>query len=329
MLIVLEGPPGVGKTAVAEALAAEIIRRYPHDTVEIVRPGIPRVHPLDAYVMPLLGYRPRFREPFGGTPIPKHHVICDGWHISEAVYAEIFGRATGMTTAVYRYIEMFLTARGAYVVNLRQDSDVLVDVATERGYGSPDSITTAYRTMTRFQEFSNTSPFSGLQRSAHVESETLVQEIMVGASGREYACAGIGDLTTYVGHPKPNVLFLGNARGPGIRHPDVPAFMPYPSTCGLFLMEALIAWNSTQLLFRDAAMANAWDTDSLTGITRVANPMGIIALGRRAYDAAVQLCPRVWKIDHPMVARHAFRGPQGSRHWGEMLDSTLGPVPRR
>src|ERR1044072_5037413 len=97
LLIILEGPLGVGKSDLAERVSAEILRRYPSDTVEIRRPGIPRLHPLDEYVVTLLDYRPH----------RNRHIICDGWHWAEVVYSTVFGRPSKLHTSVFQYIEMF------------------------------------------------------------------------------------------------------------------------------------------------------------------------------------------------------------------------------
>src|SRR5215212_9925147 len=107
MLIILEGPDCSGKTTLADQLQVEIERTTKEEVLRLSS-GPPTGHPLDEYVVPLLGYRPAT-----GT-----HIICDRLHWGETVYPMILKRPSGLDGAIFAYIEAFLMSRGAYVVSL-------------------------------------------------------------------------------------------------------------------------------------------------------------------------------------------------------------------
>jgi len=317
MLIVLEGPLGVGKSSLAEEISTEILRRYPGDTVEIRRPGIPRLHPLDEYVMPLLDYRPQ----------RKHHIVCDGWHWAEVVYSTVFGRASTMYTSVFHYIEMFLASRGAHIVSLVADAVDLADQARARGYGDPMPEIAIQRTITGYMGVLHLSALPS--QEMHVESENLAASIVSTAHSREMAATPLSNLATYVGPPTVDTLVLGNVRGPGKRHELAPAFMPYPFTCGEFLMEALCYREpGTTPRTMIVGLANARDVDSLEEIKSTVWPTRIVALGERAYGAARDVFLPVCNVGHPVSTRKFF-GRTNSMAYGQMIQHTLHELDRR
>lgn len=323
MLIILDGPLGVGKSALAEDISAEILRRYPDHTVEIRRPGLPMVHPLDAYLLPLLTYRP-------GSPRQptSHHIVCDGWHWGEAVYSEVFGRPSNLTTPVFHYIELFLASRGAHVVSLVKDAVDLTDLASVRGYGSPASSEIAVmRTITGFMGISTLSTLG--PEEMHVETEDLASAIVSKARAKETIATPLTSLATYVGPSTVDTLVLGNVRGPGIRHELAPAFMPYPSTCGEYLMEALATseLGTPRPLSPGTGIANAWDVDSLEEIVHTVMPTRIVALGKRAFHAALKHHPRVCEVGHPRRMRTLW-GTGNCLGWSQVIRHTVRELDR-
>src|SRR5580765_4211415 len=121
MLIIIEGPDGVGKTTLAESLAKELAESG--DEVELLHRGPPKSHPLDEYVLPLLDYVPGLGR----------HVICDRWHWGEAVYPQVLDRTSLLDDPVFRYIEMFLRSRGALVVRPYASLELLTSRLLVRG----------------------------------------------------------------------------------------------------------------------------------------------------------------------------------------------------
>lgn len=330
MLIILEGPPGVGKSDLAEALCEEIIRRHPEDAVEIRRQGITLAHPLDTYVLPLLDYRPHresFRRESDGAMVrrPGRHVICDGWHWGETVYSSVFGRPTQMTLPVLRYIELFLASRGAYLVNLFRDAEDLADIATERGYGSPAPPWVAMqRTIAGYLSVMHLSTLR--TQDLHVESDGVVSEILATARAREVGAGMVENLTTYVGPPNADTLILGNARGSIADHELSPAFMPYPSSCGVYLMEAL-----EYVSFGNSAhgygIANARDVDALEEILESLSPRRIVTLGKRTYDVVRPEFRRVCEVGHPARMRGLW-GSLNPSEWAVVIQHTTQELDR-
>lgn len=315
MLIILEGPPGVGKSDLAEKLSAEIIRRHPQDTVEIRRQGIPRQHPLDEYVLPLLDYRPHregyARQTDGSLErLSARHIICDGYHWGEMVHSVIFARRSTLIDPVLHYIGMFLASRGAHIVRLTRDATDLMDAAKDRGYGTLSS--------PEITMMSAIAAFAGLatllyppSETMHVESENIVADILSRARTREAEAGELENLITYVGAPRVETLVLGNARGPGIRHDLSPAFMPYPSTCGEFLMEALTHADTETFTSRVFGVANAWDVDDVEEIIEVISPRRIVCLGDRTYTMVRKLFPLVANVGHPVKTRSFYGRAEG------------------
>ena len=121
MLIVLEGPDGAGKTTLAKALMAGFYRKWPSGTFRIEHRGPLRlnVDPVDEYTLP--DY-----DPADMTNL----VVCDRWHLSEAVYGPIY---RGGSRADLVFHEKWLDDRGALKLYVTEPLRVLTARVSERG----------------------------------------------------------------------------------------------------------------------------------------------------------------------------------------------------
>jgi hypothetical protein len=291
MLIILEGADGAGKSTLAAAIANALRREDPGSTISQWHRGplSPTVHPLDEYEHPLLTY----------TPGERHHVICDRWHVGEAVYPEVFGRKTLFEPGVARHTDAFLAARGALLVHVNPPYEQNAQQLDERG---DDLVTTnqlrdirdrfqRYVSRTTLQAYTVTDPRDAL-------NVTRILDFARELETRSYVRSRF---TTYVGPSRPLYLLLGDVRH-ALRHvpltqrasipraislPAGPAFGPYSSTSGLYLLRHL----PESLWQHGVALANACDTDDLASLVRVISdygdhPLRICALGRNAWRAA-------------------------------------------
>lgn len=322
MLIILEGASGVGKSSVAEQLTDTIRSRWPRDTVEVWRPGVPYGHPLDTYVTPLLGYRPQAPRPDAdGSLSPAHHIICEGWHWAEAVYSQLFGRHTHLNTALLRYVELFLASRGAHLVHLIRDAtDITQDMRSrESDYLSETDVS---RMITGYMAVARLSALPA--QECHVEDTHLVDSILAAARGHEVRASVLNPLTTYIGMPQVHTLVLGNTRGHGVRDARTPCFMPYPSTCGEFLMRGLAGLPHVRQI-GTVGLANACDTDALSEILRIVSPRRILTLGDAARHALNILVPDVARCDahvtvsHPQYARRDITASNAAMLYGQSI----------
>jgi hypothetical protein len=210
-------------------------------------------------------------------------------------------------------------------VSLVKDAVDLGEVARERGFGAPvDPEIAIMRTITAYMGMSTLSTLRC--EEMHVESLDLVSSIVSRAREREVAAMSLNNLTTYVGNPSVDTLFLGNVRGPGIRHELAPAFMPYPSTCGEYLMEALVC-TDFGLTPRLGGIANAWDVDSLGEIIARVTPRRIVAFGAKAYNEARKFLPQVCEVGHPSRMRTLW-GSGNARGWADVIKRTTHELDR-
>jgi hypothetical protein len=310
MLILLEGVAGTGKYDIAQDVVQEINARYPGDTVELWISGKPDVHPLHAYVTPLLFYRPSAppRPGADGTMVrnPGHHIVCAGWHWGEAVYPAILKRPTEMTDEVIRYLQLFLASRGAYTAYLVAYEPDVQDSNENRGTDSltPQDLDAAAVAYSRFgwQGWAKNDSYS-------VHQDDLVQTIVTKARALENRAHLLNGLVTYVGEPGVTTLVLGNTRNTTIGAGKAPAFMPYPNSCGEFLIGALSQIWSTA--FGTAVgLANACDVDDLENLISTVAPFRVVTLGRKAthhyedvFGADSTLYPHLSTTAHPQAAR--------------------------
>lgn len=288
MLIILEGVDGTGKSTLALRLVEAIETAFPGDRVELLASGPPRLHPLDEYETPLYDYRP-------GT---GRHIICDRWHVGEAVYPRVLGRETYWDTAVHRHLELFMRSRGALLVYVEPPAEVSAHWFSERGdeminAADRDELATIYREfmlgthLTKLHVVDPGSPFT-------------VENIVGQARRLDAQYAELNRFVTYVGPRHPAYLILGDVRhglGSEIAHarrlgvapntmstiPRGVAFGPYRATSGHYLLTnlPLTLWESR------IGLANACDVDDITDLRSQLGYPPTVALGVNAWQALV------------------------------------------
>lgn len=308
MLIVVEGPDGVGKSTLVEKLAE---RLESHGTVHVMKAGPPRDHPLDEYVLPLLGYRPTD----GRT-----HVICDRWHLGELVYPTVLDRPTRLSTPVFRYVEMFLAGRGAVVVHVTDSPADLERVLRDRGDDlvRPEQ---AALMVDLFHRAVGESSLPVLAVEARDSSPTIVQSVVSFALRPELVAARTSSFVTYVGAPHPRYLLVGDVRGvrrPGEslddlarRHGLLPAFLPYENTCGEYLLRAVtssLPKRGTPRRLADVGLVNANDVDNLYGVWSGLGRPFVVPLGRKAEDTVRRTLP-------PYARTNVFADVPHPQYW--------------
>lgn len=289
MLFLLDGVDGVGKSTLATRIAEYLHEHRPTETVEVWHAGKPTQHPLDEYVAPLIAYRPR----------TQRHIICDRWHWGESVYPRVRDRDTQLNGWVNRYVELFLQSRGALGVHVWRDHAEVQDVFRDRG----EFVLTETELTTTQRLFSETMRRSEIHKVTVRPDEVGVVEYLVAEASRaELRSRSLNGFTTYVGPSQVDTLVLGDVRGPGQRHVNGPAFMPYPSTSGAFLMRALYFQRVSD---ENVGIANACDVDSIADLVSITQPYNVVTLGRNAYDAYVNLFgpDDVGAVPHPQYVR--------------------------
>lgn len=272
MLIILEGPDCAGKSTLADRLQAEIERTTKDDVLRLSS-GPPDGHPLDEYVVPLLGYRPA-----NGT-----HVICDRLHWGETVYPMILKRPSSLDAGIFAYIEAFLMSRGAYVVSMNQPTDVLEQRMRERGDDliKPDQLKAISEGFLAIEQLST---LPSTFRRGEVTNDG-VSAIIGRAQLLDKVCAPLNEFTTYVGPRYPNRLLLGDIRGPAFQSTDPidklrPAFMPYRSMSGAYLWNTMTRFPEPPVAA--AGVANACDVDDPVRMWTVLGRPGVVTLGKNA-----------------------------------------------
>lgn len=309
-LVILEGSDRAGKSTVAEAVRRQLLEVYPGDQVELWHAGPPKKHPLDEYERPLFTYR----------PCQRRHVICDRWHVGESVYPAVLNRPTRFTPPVRAHVEAFLRSRGALLVHVHANSDVLSRRLAAEEHECPEaSLVSREQLLDARDRF-----FHEMRRSIlhYVGIETThttptsvddaARLVVRLANTVERDACSLSELRTYVGGPHPRVLLVGDVRHAhrcmratvdalhAAQLDPAPAFMPYPATSGEYLLRSVtsLCENGT------VGLINANDVDDPYIAWKTLDEPITVALGRRAYDTV-----KTWvsgAVPHPQYVRRFY-----------------------
>lgn len=216
MLILLEGGDAVGKTTLANKLAAHI------GNVTLLHKGPPQYPDIfKEYEGCLDFYRPGSGQ----------HVVCDRWHIGEMIYGPLLRGQARMDEFQFRHVEMYLRSRGALLVRVDEDDEVV----KQRIHGDDEQLINTLQAsvvLAQYRKFSSTLP------QTHSKS---VDWIIKCAQITERWAAKLVQWPSYIGPPvghsrKPGILLLGEINP----HPEVQtaALTPYTGRCGHYLLQA-------------------------------------------------------------------------------------------
>jgi deoxyadenosine/deoxycytidine kinase len=128
LLIIVEGPPGAGKTSLTNKLRTALGHQYGRDAVttlygsQNVSTDTNNKNYLSAYLEPLEGY----------TPGSGQHVICDEWHWALPAVKNVFNKTDAILPFGTRYVDLKLAQLGAVIVHLNPSTEVLKDRLTRR-----------------------------------------------------------------------------------------------------------------------------------------------------------------------------------------------------
>lgn len=270
MLIIIEGPDCARKSTLANLLAEQIRIRTRSPHVAVLHRGPPTAHPLDEYVTPLLGYRHS----------QDRHLVCDRWHLGELVYPAIFNRPTRCDDAVFRYVELFLQSRGAYLVVVTPEVDELRDCLVRRG-DDPGELARVEAVREGFISVATRTALPMTWLKDETLTGDVVWWIIDEASAAATRATPLDNYVTYVGPRWPQRLLVGDVRKTGTEPGDLrPAFMPYPATSGHYLLRALgnVAPDAVGLV-------NGCDVDDVAVLWDALHKPQIVTLGRNAQRA--------------------------------------------
>jgi thymidylate kinase len=284
MLIILEGPDGAGKSTLAREIASQIGL---HAKVEVLHAGPLTQHPLDAYEVPLANYRPS-----------THHVVCDRWHLGEAVYPAVLHRKTRWDTAVSEHVSMFLQARGACVVVLNPRLEELKTRVRLRGddlisWEQLEFISNGYHKI-------NKRHYSEMYTSKTPTPSEIVRR----ARQLHLDAVALNSFETYVGPTKPGLLLFGEERAQAARYkrPDLPAFAPFGATSGHYLLSNLVVNSFTPRV----GIANACDVDDPEALWKTLGCPRVVTLGNRAHALVGRLKIPHGAVPHPQFVRRFY-----------------------
>lgn len=306
MLILVEGVDCARKTTLVERLARRVGELHPGDQVDIWHASQPTSHPLDEYVLPLLDYR----------PMRERHVICDRWHLGEAVYPAVMNRATKFDLAVQAYTELFLRSRGALLVHVDAQPDDVRGCLEDRG----DDYVSWNQASDILQEFRTRASASLLPTrvlDGYQVSDDDVQSVVHRATVLDYVVRTLSPFTTYVGSRMPALLLLGDVRHGHLKGDATdlrPAFMPYGATSGYYLLAQIIRRYGYRGL-ASVGIANACDDDDHEALWTLLRKPRTVALGRQAQRRTL------WanvQTAHPQFARR-FRHGDGDSYAREIF----------
>lgn len=293
MFIALEGVDGSGKSTVADAVIKTIKKRFPDDDVEYLHFSQLKTDPIDEYALEFEGYAPN-----SGL-----HFVCDRLHWGETIYGPLYRGESALSKAAFRWVEMYLAARGATTWHVTAALETVQERLADRGedYLAPEDVEYVWKRFTAVTETALTAGGTAYTDKWNVWD--IAEAIVNDAAYKDQAAASVFD-PHYIGRSLPTAILVGDVQGnsdPGV---TAAPFMPRGASCGGFLMEALPEQWWWQL-----GICNANEIDlELVRETRFTPEF--VALGSNASKALDVLAIEHGTVPHPQKVRRFNHGEQ-------------------
>lgn len=276
VLVILEGVDGAGKSSLAQEL---------HSTMKncrLIHKGPPQTdHLLREYLADIVWYR--------ADDPDESNVVCDRWHLGELVYPQLQqGRTSLATREALGYLDLWLLSRGALLVHVWTDPMTVYYRRLDRGEAVVN-VGEIHAEHNLFVRAVGAAPHPKLQvdTGAGLSTSDIAAQVMLQAEAASMHVAPLARFTTYVGPRAPDVLLVGDERGPdhaGSRLHS-PAFVPLPHTPGSYLLRAL---PDDLLVAGRVGIANVNESDDVVSLWDTLGQPPVVALGHNAYDGCVR-----------------------------------------
>lgn len=319
--IAVEGMDGAGKSTLADALEAEVLRREPSATVIRLhrsRPVPPtRRQVLDDYVLSLEREEPRDAG---------HWRIADRWHCGEAVYAGVKRPETDsngfglLGRSGWRWTEMFLRSRGAHLVWIKVSLELARRRIGVRGddYVLDHELEALHAGYQRVMLDSVVT--TSLVRGDELDTRRLAEDLVNFTTSVDRRSAHLRPFPEYVGSPGPRVLLVGDELNLNQLEASETAlpFMPVNGNSGTWLLDALPEgfWPLVGLV-----NGNHPGLD-LAALHEALGRPSVVALGRNAGSACDAAGVRAATVPHPQWARRFKHGDQAG-YGRSIVDAAL------
>lgn len=297
MFVILEGVDGAGKSSLAQEL-------YLHPMMKncrLIHKGPPQTnHLLREYLADIAWYR--------ADDPDESNVVCDRWHLGELVYPQLQrGRTSLATRETLGYLDLWLLSRGVLLVHVWADPMTVYRRRLNRGEAVVN-VGEIHAEHDLFVRAVDAAPHPKLQvdTGAGLSISDIATQVMLQAEAASMHVAPLARFTTYVGPRVPDVLLVGDERGPdraGSRLYST-AFVPLPHTSGSYLMRAL---PDDLLVAGRVGLANVNESDDVVSLWDTLGQPPVVALGHNAYDGCVRSgltnATQVGAVPHPQWTR--------------------------
>lgn len=322
MMIVVEGPDGAGKSTLVSALDRALWKAG-RGCVLTCHKASPRRPALEEYAHDLAFYRP-------GSDLD---LVLDRSWVSEDVYGPLW-RGQPLPPFVRLYLDAWAQARGAVWVVLDAPDHELVRRVTE--HRGDDLVTEAeeVRVLASLYRELQPTPSAAWNRVTTVDEGGWTEAIIEMAARADDITAGLRDHPTYVGHPRPSTLFLGDKRSDRVADAGyASAFPPTPGSAAQQVLWPALADLATSRTVGDWGLANAGEEDVAALWNALGRPK-VVALGMNA-GAVTRAAgvPLDGSAPHPQYVkrffysrRHEYRDLLVRAAAGAHLSSHFGPT---
>lgn len=277
MIILIEAVDGCGKTT----LAKKLCRTYKAKYIHVSKPKTDS---------PFLEYVKLLNR----LNVNKNYVIDRCFH-GERAYGPVFRQRDGLSDEKQFYLELLTMKHDAKLVYCWQGHNEIASAFITRGekYTRLEHVPALEKLYTKTLEKCkiqvlryrwSTDPYKAVTRFIGLNSDTSVIK---------EPCQG------FIGHPQPDVLFIGDLKNPNLSH--LPVFC---STSGLFLMKTLMD------LDIKVAVVNSVHDNKLLSLKDVVklNPKKVVFLGKNAFHrlgyTLLDFKPRT--VAHPQYAKRFY-----------------------